>query len=82
MRHGKSGPPMSALGQKLPRPFQFSVSAFPPKAAAKVAERRVRYVPKADSCTAAKSIVIQSIHRLGRATAVGWSDQALLQSLG
>ena len=39
---------MSALGQKLPRRGQVAVSALPPKAAAVVADRRVRFGPKAD----------------------------------
>jgi hypothetical protein len=39
---------MSALGQKLPRRGQSGMSALPPKAAAAVTDRRVRFGPKAD----------------------------------
>jgi hypothetical protein len=39
---------MSALGQKLPRRGQSGVSALPPKAAATVADQRVRFGPQAD----------------------------------
>ena len=46
---------MSALGQKLPRLTQSGVSALPPKAAAEITDWRVRFVPEADSCTAAKT---------------------------
>jgi chaperonin GroES len=65
---------MSALGQKLPRPFQFSVSAFPPKAAAKVAERRVRYGHDAEAKTAGGVIIpdtAQEKPQQGKVIAVG-----------
>src|SRR5580692_4497592 len=39
---------MSALGQKLPRPSRHLVSALPPKAAAALADRRVRFGPQAN----------------------------------
>jgi hypothetical protein len=45
---------MSALGQKLPRRGQVAMSALSPKAAAAIADRRVRFGPKADSCAATK----------------------------
>jgi aryl-alcohol dehydrogenase-like predicted oxidoreductase len=41
-------PAMSALGQKPPRRRRSAVSALPPKAAATLADRRVRFGPKAD----------------------------------
>jgi hypothetical protein len=39
---------MSALGQKLPRRGQVGMSALPPKAAATVADQRVRFGPTTD----------------------------------
>jgi hypothetical protein len=39
---------MSALGQQLPRRGQIGMSALPPKAAAAVADRRVRFGPNGD----------------------------------
>ena len=62
---------MSALGQKLPRPFQFSVSAFPPKAAAKVAERRVRYGPKAGHYAVQANSTAYSINSSARSSNCG-----------
>ena len=47
---------MSALGQKLPRPFQFSVSALPPITDTKQQRRRVRYGPEAGIPSASPSI--------------------------
>jgi hypothetical protein len=46
---------MSALGQKLPRDLTRGAAALPPKAAAAVADQRVCFGPKADSCNATKS---------------------------
>jgi len=40
-----------------------SMSALPPKADIDQHGRDVRFVPKADSCTAAKNVVIRSSHR-------------------
>src|SRR5262249_7231492 len=46
--------PMSALGQKRTLCGVRSMSALPPKADIGTQSRNVRFVPKADSCTAAK----------------------------
>src|SRR5262249_16790831 len=43
---------MSALGQKQTSEHVQSMSALPPKADIRTKPRNVRYVPKADSCTA------------------------------
>jgi hypothetical protein len=45
--------PMSALGQKQTSERVQSMSALPPKADIGTQPRDVRFVPKADSCTAA-----------------------------
>ena len=44
---------MSALGQKRTWRVEFAMSALPPKADIGTQPRNVRFVPKADSCTAA-----------------------------
>jgi hypothetical protein len=44
---------MSALGQKQTFAVQKAMSALPPKADIGTQSRNVRFVPKADSCTAA-----------------------------
>jgi hypothetical protein len=57
--HGSNlGPAMSALGQKRTSDWRPLMSALPPKA--DIAGRRldVRFVPKADSCTAANSRLV------------------------
>jgi hypothetical protein len=46
------GPLMSAVGHELPRRHRSSAAASPPKAAAALADRRVRFGPQADPCTA------------------------------
>src|SRR5262249_51330949 len=45
--------PMSALGQKRTSPAYLAMSALPPKADKQQTFRYVRFVPKADSCSAA-----------------------------
>jgi len=52
---------MSALGHKLPRDAARGVSALPPKAAAPLADRRVRFGPKADFRTACGKGKIQRL---------------------
>jgi hypothetical protein len=47
-------PPMSALGQKQTLHSEIGMSALPPKADIAEHDRHVRFVPKADICTAAK----------------------------
>src|SRR5215831_16601644 len=49
---------MSAMGQKQTLPDISAISALPPKADIAERECHVRFVPKADSCTAANSIAI------------------------
>ena len=51
---------MSALGHELPPSLGAVVSALPPKAAAAADDQRVRFGPKADSCTAAKSVFTET----------------------
>ena len=46
---------MSALGQKQTSRLVRAMSALPPKADIEPRSRDVRFVPKADSCTAANS---------------------------
>src|SRR6516225_10397029 len=54
--HGSNHwPPMSALGQKQTSAHVRVMSALPPKADIGTQSRNVRFVPKADSCTAANS---------------------------
>ena len=50
---------MSALGQKLPRDPTRGAAALPPKAAATLADRRVRFGPLSDLCNAANSILFE-----------------------
>ena len=54
MRHGKFGPPMSALGQKRTLARVHIMSALAPKADMDRHGLDVRFVPEANSCTAAK----------------------------
>jgi hypothetical protein len=54
---------MSALGQKQTFAAQNTMSALPPKADS--AKRDVRFVPIADSCTAANSMCIRSARQRG-----------------
>ena len=54
---------MSALGQKLPRLTQSGVSALPPKAAADVTDRRVRFGPKAAVSRCSNARAIRSPYR-------------------
>jgi hypothetical protein len=49
---------MSALGHKQTLKRAGAMSALPPKADTVELDRNVRFVPEADSCTAAKSIPI------------------------
>jgi len=59
------------------------MSALPPKADIGTQPCDVGFVPKADIMQRSKKgIVIQSIHRRGRATAAGRLGSALLRSLG
>jgi hypothetical protein len=46
VQHSNPEPLMSALGQKLPRRGRVAMSALPPKAAATVTDRRVRFGAK------------------------------------
>jgi hypothetical protein len=58
--HGSNPePPMSALGQKQTSRLVRAMSALPPKADMGTQSRDVRFVPKADSCTAAIDSHIQ-----------------------
>ena len=52
---------MSALGQKQTYAMHKGMSALPPKADMCGATRDVRFVPKADSCSAAIKIVYSMI---------------------
>ena len=45
---------MSAMGQERTSPVHLAMSALPPKADIDRRDRHVRFVPKADSCTAAR----------------------------
>jgi hypothetical protein len=47
---------MSALGQKQTSRPEISMSALPPKADTQGHKPHVRFVPEADSCTAAKTV--------------------------
>src|SRR5262245_52885483 len=53
---GISGPSMSASGHKQTKRHHGAMSALPPKADKEQTCRDVRFVPKADICSAAKSI--------------------------
>jgi hypothetical protein len=55
---------MSALGQKQTWRTEIPMSALPPKADIAARQLNVRFVPKADSCSAAKNG--QSIHLIKR----------------
>jgi hypothetical protein len=70
---GNPGPLMYALGQKQTSRLEAAMSALPPKA--DIAQRRpdVRFVPKADSCTAAKT-------RAGGRRRRGQGDRRIPQS--
>jgi hypothetical protein len=57
LRGSNLEPPMSALGQKQTLRGVRPMSALPPKADIVERQWHVRFVPKADSCTAAKRIV-------------------------
>ena len=46
---------MSAMGQKQTSRSDIAMSALPPKADIVLHGGKVRFVPKADSCTAAKT---------------------------
>src|SRR6516165_11882484 len=54
VHHGKFGQPMSAMGQKQTSRHLQRMSALPPKADIRRHDWNVRFVPQADSCTAAK----------------------------
>ena len=54
VHRSKSGPPMSALGQKQISPFTDAMSALPPKVDKQRTSRYVRFVPEADSCAGRK----------------------------
>jgi hypothetical protein len=49
---------MSAMGQKQTSRPEISMSALPPKADIVQHGGNVRFVPQADSCTAAKSVLL------------------------
>jgi hypothetical protein len=51
---------MSALGQKQTSPHVRVMSALPPKADIEQRGHDVRYVPKADSCTAAINAALRT----------------------
>ena len=55
---------MSALGQKQTLECLRAMSALPPKADIAERSRDVRFVPKADSCSAAKKVAIRLLRRL------------------
>jgi hypothetical protein len=52
---------MSALGQKQTWRIETAMSALPPKADIGERDHHVRFVPKADSCTAAKWILFDHL---------------------
>src|SRR5215469_14308225 len=70
-------PVMSALGQKQALRHLQPMSALPPKADIAEGDRHVRFVPKADSCTAAKRSVIQSPRRRERAASAEYRHLSL-----
>ena|SRR6516162_5289736 len=72
---GISVPSMSAMGHKQTSRPAWAMSALPPKADKQQEKARlVRFVPKADSCTAANSTLIRSPRRRGQAGAVAHRD--------
>jgi hypothetical protein len=52
---------MSALGQKRTSRHVHATSALPPKADMVQRDRDVRFVPKADSCTAARTSLFDHV---------------------
>src|SRR5262245_8100749 len=61
VHHSKFGRPMSALGHKQTKRHYGAMSALPPKADIERRDGHVRFVPKADSCTAANSILFDHL---------------------
>jgi len=60
--HGSNSEPlMSALGQKQTSRLHQAMSALPPKADMDQHRCDVRFVPKADSCTAARKILFDQL---------------------
>ena len=68
---------MSALGQNQTSAHVRVMSALPPKADIAERHRDVRFVPKADSCSAAKRTVIRSPGRRERVGSLEFSNRAL-----
>src|SRR6476659_5848620 len=62
---------MSALGQKRTCAMQNLMSALPPKADIASALAHVCFGPKADSCNAAKRVVVRSPRRAPHSRAFG-----------
>src|SRR5262245_22167416 len=58
---GISVPSTSALGHKQTKRHYGAMSALPPKADIERRDGHVRFVPKADSCTAANSILFDHL---------------------
>jgi hypothetical protein len=56
VHRSKSGPPMSASGQKQTSRPAWTLSALPPKADIERHDWHVCLVPKADSCTATSDL--------------------------
>ena len=61
LRGSKLEPLMPALGQKQTFGPRNAMSALPPKADIDGCSPDVRFVPKADSCTAAKSVLFDHL---------------------
>ena len=69
-----------ALGQKR-QAVTWTLSALPLKADIEPHDWHVRFVPKADSCTAAKSTAIRSPRRRAAGETTALLDRALSLSL-
>src|SRR6516165_3786551 len=66
VHHSKFRWLMSALGHKRTLEQLRAMSALPPKADIETQSRDVRFVPKADSCAAAKEVLIRVTIRRGQ----------------
>src|SRR6516225_8704473 len=82
LRSSNPEPLMSALGQKRTLQCILVMSALPPKADMDQYGRDVRFVPKADICSAAIRTVTRSPCRRRSAGAAARPGQAHLLSLG
>src|SRR5262245_8573043 len=64
--------PDHTLGQERTSPAHLAMSALPLKADKAQTGWHVRFVPKADICSAANSIAIRSLRLRWRARPAGW----------